>query len=227
MGRLLAAFGVVLTVCYLLFAWWLVGDRVLSLKMMALNEVGDFLAGVFGPLAILWLVLGFFQQGMELRQSTQALRMQADELKSSVTQQAAMVDVAHKQLESALATAKYDRELSEKTCEPHINFAFKHWLRKGEYIYAVFAVRNTGPRCTSLSVFYSMSDTDQLNLGFFEVFSEREEELEIPKLHLSRSEFRKISLSCTKVNGSQTFTSYGIQVITPLQGDERVNVIGA
>ena len=31
------------------------------------NELGDFLAGTFAPVAFLWLVLGFFQQGAELR----------------------------------------------------------------------------------------------------------------------------------------------------------------
>ena len=32
-----------------------------------LNEWGDFLAGVFGPLALLWLALGYFIQAKELR----------------------------------------------------------------------------------------------------------------------------------------------------------------
>ncbi|TFW40123.1 hypothetical protein E4195_01280 [Pseudomonas putida] len=167
MGRLLAVFGVALTIGYLMFAWWLVGDRVLDLKTMELNEVGDFLAGAFGPLAILWLVLGFFQQGIELRQSTTALKMQAEELRSSVTQQAAMVEVSQKQLDAALAAAQYERDLSEKSCEPHIDFQFKEWLNKGGREYAVFSARNTGPRCTFLSIVFSVSDTDQLNLGFF------------------------------------------------------------
>lgn len=43
------------------------------------NEFGDFLAGVFSPLAFLWLVLGFFQQGQELRASIHALELQGDE----------------------------------------------------------------------------------------------------------------------------------------------------
>ena len=49
-----------------------------------LNEVGDFLAGVFAPLAFFWLVRGYYQQGEELRQNTQALKMQSDELANSV-----------------------------------------------------------------------------------------------------------------------------------------------
>jgi hypothetical protein len=40
-----------------------------------LNEVGDFLAGVSAPLAFGWLVLGFFQQGKELRNQITELRL--------------------------------------------------------------------------------------------------------------------------------------------------------
>ena len=50
-------------------------------KHMDLNEWGDFLAGVAGPLALLWLVLGYYQQQKELRQNTAALGMQRRELK--------------------------------------------------------------------------------------------------------------------------------------------------
>jgi hypothetical protein len=63
-------------------------DELISLK---LNEVGDFAAGAFGPVAFLWLVLGYIQQGRELKLSSEALRMQAEELKSSVAQQREMV----------------------------------------------------------------------------------------------------------------------------------------
>lgn len=48
-----------------------------------LNEFGDFIAGAFAPLAFLWLVLGYYQQGKELQQNTAALQLQADELKAT------------------------------------------------------------------------------------------------------------------------------------------------
>jgi hypothetical protein len=35
-------------------------------KVLSLNEWGDFLAGIMAPLAFLWLVIGYFQQGKEL-----------------------------------------------------------------------------------------------------------------------------------------------------------------
>ncbi|HEH8511533.1 TPA: hypothetical protein SH269_003856 [Pseudomonas aeruginosa] len=92
MSRLLALLGIVLTIAYAVFMCFIFGNPLPVLKEMELNSVGDFLAGVFGPVAILWLILGFFQQGLELRQNNEALKMQADELRASVEQQAAMAD---------------------------------------------------------------------------------------------------------------------------------------
>ncbi|MGO4011570.1 hypothetical protein [Pseudomonas sp. ITP1] len=99
MGRLLALIGISLTVLYAVFSWWLIGDRVHTLLSMGLNEVGDFLAGAFGPVAILWLVLGYFQQGIELRQGTAALNFQGEELRNAVEQQRLLATVSLKTLE--------------------------------------------------------------------------------------------------------------------------------
>ncbi len=54
---------------------------------LRLNELGDFLAGVASPLAFLWLVLGYFQQGREIRLSSKALHLQARELRKSIDEQ--------------------------------------------------------------------------------------------------------------------------------------------
>ncbi len=59
------------------------------------NEFGDFLAGFAAPLAFGWLVLGFFQQGEELR-------LQAAELRASVEQ-------ASKQAEALSISAEHTR----------------------------------------------------------------------------------------------------------------------
>lgn len=112
MGRWLAVTGIVLTACYAGFAWWLVGDRIHTLKTMQLNEVGDFLAGAFGPLAILWLVLGFFQQGIELRQGSKALNLRAEELRNSVEAQRELVSVTREQVNAEferMSEAKVER----------------------------------------------------------------------------------------------------------------------
>ena len=62
------------------------------------NELGDFLAGAFSPLAFLWLVLGYMQQGEELKNSADALWLQGEELQNSVTQQRELVEVTREQL---------------------------------------------------------------------------------------------------------------------------------
>jgi hypothetical protein len=108
MSRTLSILGVAITVVYLGILWFIFDGRLTEILMMPPNEIGDLLAGMFGPLAILWLILGFFQQGIELRQNTNALKLQekalqaqVDELHNSVQQQKELVDVAKRQLEEA------------------------------------------------------------------------------------------------------------------------------
>lgn len=141
MGRVLAIIGVVLTVLYAVFAWWLVGDRIQTLRSMGLNEVGDFLAGAFGPLAILWLILGFFQQGIELRQGTEALRLQTQELSNSVVQQCEMV-----------AAQKASLLNYERTLEPLLNLEVSGAGWKDGEFYVSLKVSNTGDYCESVIV---------------------------------------------------------------------------
>lgn len=73
------------TIIYLLFVYKLTNLGAFS--KLKPNEVGDYLAGVFAPLAFLWLVFGYYQQGRELKLNTEALRLQADELKNAVDEQ--------------------------------------------------------------------------------------------------------------------------------------------
>ncbi|RXS92959.1 hypothetical protein [Acinetobacter junii] len=76
------------------------------------NEFGDFLAGVFAPLGFLWLVLGYLQQGDELKQNTDALILQANELHQNVIHQERLVDLAYKQHQELLN--EKDNELCPK-----------------------------------------------------------------------------------------------------------------
>jgi hypothetical protein len=77
------------------------------------NAWGDFLAGSFSPLAFFWLVLGHFQQRHELQQNTDALRLQADELKRSVEQQQFLVEATRDQV-------KAERERYQQLVMPKI-----------------------------------------------------------------------------------------------------------
>ena len=49
-----------------------------------MSAYGDFLAGAVAPIAFLWLILGYMQQGQELKENTNALRQQKDEYSKSV-----------------------------------------------------------------------------------------------------------------------------------------------
>lgn len=79
-----------LTAVYIGGAIMVMATRFDELITLELNAIGDFSAGVFGPVAFLWLVLGYIQQGRELKISSTALQMQTAELKASVEQQTAL-----------------------------------------------------------------------------------------------------------------------------------------
>ena len=72
-------------------------------RMLEPNHLGDFLAGAFGPVAILWLILGFFQQGIELRENSRALDLQAEELKSSTKEMRELLRILRENLEATRA----------------------------------------------------------------------------------------------------------------------------
>lgn len=74
-------------------------------KPMPLNEVGDFLAGVFSPLAFLFLYIGYKQnsesirlQNEELKASTKALELQVKEMQESVEQQKKLVEIQNNEI---------------------------------------------------------------------------------------------------------------------------------
>jgi hypothetical protein len=71
-----------------------------------LNEFGDFLAGVFAPVAFFWLILGYMQQGKQLEQNTKALeqqeralQLQIDEMREGIKQQVELVQLQRQQLD--------------------------------------------------------------------------------------------------------------------------------
>lgn len=91
--------GVVTTVIYLLSVVLFQWEKLGELDNLELNNFGDFLAGAFGPLAIFWLVLGFFQQGAELRNSVKSLDLQTKELTESVKQQKELARISNEQFQ--------------------------------------------------------------------------------------------------------------------------------
>lgn len=69
------------TTLYILFFVSFSLIRRAELCELDLNELGDYLAGIFGPLALFWVVVGYFQQSEEVRNSTKELAHSVAELK--------------------------------------------------------------------------------------------------------------------------------------------------
>ena len=111
---------------------WILGDLK---KPTSLNELGDFLAGAFAPIAFLWLVLGYKQQGKQLdqnsiaisqqakalQQQAEVLKLQIDEMKESVKQQKELVEVQNKQMHSIHGGAEPSLILRDGKIELRIN----------------------------------------------------------------------------------------------------------
>ncbi|MBV7571834.1 hypothetical protein KW846_03890 [Pseudomonas sp. PDM32] len=152
MNRWLASIGLFFSAIYLYGIYYFAGSRLGALQTMELNELGDFLAGVFGPVSILWLILGFFQQGLELRQNNEALNLQAAELKNSVDQQKEMVAVTREQVAAELERIRVERERRAASLEPV--FAFKEIYgheNNGMYFFQG-RITNAGNKITELTV---------------------------------------------------------------------------
>lgn len=144
MAKKLEFWGILGTVVYLVVIALTVALKFEDFQGLKLNELGDFLAGVFGPVAFLWLVLGFLQQGRELKLSTDALRLQAEELKRSVEQQSIMATAAVQQI----ASQKAALQLQEQEIERSLSavFSASNGSRQGvpEGIRTSIYFQNTG-----------------------------------------------------------------------------------
>ncbi|WP_437880874.1 hypothetical protein [Pseudomonas sp. LRF_L74] len=144
MDKKLARIGFAGTAIYMVIVLAMTWYRIPSLwsSETDINEVGDFLAGAFAPLAFLWLVLGFFQQGEELRNSNEALKLQASELRNSVDQQVESVKAQHKNLQNYASSVE---PLLKVSCVD------AGWGREGIF-YCSMSVHNLGDYCERLLI---------------------------------------------------------------------------
>lgn len=146
-------FGLIVTLGWLatmtiLFCW-----SNTQASQMKPNEWGDFFAGVFAPLAFLWLVLGYLQQGEELRLSTEALRLQAEELKNSVEQQRELVEVTRQQVQGEREALAYERRQREEEARPSFVVVGGGGSFRGDgHCRYAFVLSNTGNAAIALLV---------------------------------------------------------------------------
>lgn len=129
-----------ITISYLSLFLGVVVARLGELISLPLNELGDFAAGAFGPLAFLWLVLGYRQQGKELNASTLALEQQVSELHATFALQQ----------ENA---AKQDRML-----DPVLDISWVEVEVRHDGSYEKLRIANSGDVCKHLRINFAAAD---------------------------------------------------------------------
>ncbi|MEA1071083.1 hypothetical protein [Sphingomonas sp. LY160] len=143
--------GLLITASYLLAALYLTdwGD---DLILMELDKLSTFVSGVFAPLAFLWLVLGFLQQGDELRYSAEALWVQSHELSNSVEQQRQLVEAQREAIAFERERLEEERRDLKRRAQP--NLFFELGMTSNEALKTIQHIRlvNRGATCTDLNL---------------------------------------------------------------------------
>lgn len=135
--------------------WLLSQWRLVVLAPLELNEVGDLLAGALGPLALIWVVIGYFQQGKELQNSVEALNLQAEEMRNSVEQQKAMLEVTREGFEHELAQVQRTERERRRKLEPQFEFTAEGGSRTAGIIRNRIAITNVGGTVANVRLTFS------------------------------------------------------------------------
>lgn len=154
-GGILTFVYLVAVIAYCYFKWEAMGS-------MEPNSLGDFLAGAFSPLAFAWLVLGFIQQGIELRQNSEALNLQAQELRAAAEHAGAMVELQRKEFELRIQELEESQEKSQKRQEqlaikkiqPRFSFGVG-FRQSGDQRIVKFSLTNHGHECSNVKILMS------------------------------------------------------------------------
>lgn len=145
-------FGVIITAVYIAIILLLRWESLPELVSMPLNEFGDFFAGVFGPLMLFWLILGYIQQQNELQQNTKALELQAEELKKSVEQHKELVKATKEQVQADLKALEIEEIRVMRESHPNFSITDAGWRSKsGEKVTYEINLINSGRPASSVS----------------------------------------------------------------------------
>ncbi len=137
--------GMVATIIYLVIVLVIIVLGREKFLEMAPNSWGDFLAGVFGPVALGWVVISTFQQREELRQNTRALNFQVEELKASVKQQTEIAEANKKMIE-------LDIEKTNQTRMPKLVMAILLGRHEPDKIMFKLEILNIGYTATNVTI---------------------------------------------------------------------------
>jgi hypothetical protein len=147
--------GLALSLIWIAAAVCLATSKSSELPTLALNAWGDFFAGVMAPLALFWLVLGYLQQGEELRLNTEALKAQQEELRRQVAETAALVAQSERQAAAAeklaLATMSESQRAALKEAMEAMPI-FRPGGGRGSGANTSINIRNVGATVKELSV---------------------------------------------------------------------------
>lgn len=121
-----------------------------AMLAMEPEKFATFLSGVFAPLAFLWLVLGFRQQGDELQNSARALWLQGEELRNSVEQQRQLVAVTREQFEHVRDGLRKSEEVAERQARPKIGVQSNGFTASSDAHTYGFLLENAGATVTSV-----------------------------------------------------------------------------
>ncbi len=155
-ARRLTRFGILGTAVYVILIFTALPSLAtlgwIKIAALELNQVGDFLAGLFGPLAIFWIVLGFFQQGQELRNSVNTLKLQAKELALSVEQQRELVSVTRDTLEHERKQAELSLMSEIQAKKPRPVITMKVTMQSGDTFYCSLQITNAGHGVSNVKI---------------------------------------------------------------------------
>ena len=143
--------GMAFTVVWIAGAIVLLVIRWTVVVGMELNNLADFAAGAFAPLAFLWLVLGYRQQGRELQLNTDALMLQAQELQNSVEQQRAHVYTAREQLDRSVEALAIERDRIRQEKLPYLSVVNEETVFSGSNVVYRLVLMNVGAVATEVS----------------------------------------------------------------------------
>lgn len=148
-GKILVWIGIAVTAIYafLLFQYFKYWPTLSELEP---EKLGSFLSGAVSPLAFFWLVLGFFQQGSELKHSARALWLQSEELRNSVEQQKALVAVAREQIDHERTGREYAQHEVQRLAQPIFGIQSNGSISSSGAHQFEFLIANAGATCTSV-----------------------------------------------------------------------------
>lgn len=169
-------FGILVTAIWFIGIYGFTKSNGYSLPI-ELNALGDFLAGIFAPVAFFWLILGYVQQGKQLDQNTKALeqqekalQLQIDEMKESVKQQTELANIQSEELLALYKGVKPSFDMiviKIEVLDESDNYGYKVFVKlrnrgKGDAKEIHFLMED----CRFLLYWYSLKQDEDVGVNF-------------------------------------------------------------